>query len=1144
MEINEVTVRKLLVIRKLFKIMLYSSTRSSFLLSSAIMAAVMAAIHPVQAAAPDLGAASSFGVLGGSTVTNTGATLITGDLGTSPGSAVTGFPPGFVTGSITTGATNPAAQAHSDTITAYNTLAGESATTILTGQDLGGLTLTPGIYFFATSAQLTGTLTLDPLGDPNATFHFQIGTTLTTASLSAVLVAGGLNLPDVFWQVGTSATLGLATAFDGNILAQASITLNTGSGISSGRALAIDGAVTLDTNQISLGRLASVAGTYWKGGTSNLWSQTNWSTDTTGADDVNLPGSGANVIFSETGVLPQNQNTVLDFNANIASLTVNDSVPVTISGANTLTISGAGVFTGITINSGAGLTTIATNLVLAGTSDRITVNNAAGLVISGQIGGSIGLTKAGTGLLTLTGVETYTGATTINAGVLQLGNGVAAGSSIASSNAVTVALDSALSLNLKSGETFSNNVADNGIVAAIQTGVTTVSGDISGSGIFLQTGTGRTILTGRNTYTGATIVGTGTLQVGDGAVVRASISASSPVLVSSGSTLAINLTEGKTFANNVANSGLVTTISSQMNTLSGVISGSGRFHQNGTGITILSGQNTFTGLTRVDRGTLYVDGATGGDALVNNGKLGGSGRILGNVTATNRSTVSAGNPSQPAGQLNVLGNYLQGSRANFVAVLAAPDTNNVLAVSGRSRLNGTLKVNYAAGFEATAGDEFTILTSRRGVTGRFSRFDDTHANTLLTLGVFYLPNSVLLKFVQGSFQTPGDLDLTPNQTAIGGGLDELVLNDPDSPLIAELNRLPLDQLPGAYDRLSPVEFAAIFDSGFAIAKEQSGFIERRLEEIRDNSDTTETPMAVSDGKTTFDAKDGKHMIAPERNVAALAPERRWGFYLNGGAQAVEIGDTSRAAGSDFNIGSANLGADYLLTNHVIVGATVGYSHLSSDGIGDGKVTGDGANGNLYASWFDHGFYVNGILGGGYTSYDTKRESLGGTARGRTEGSDYSALIGTGYEHHIGALTIGPIAALQCTTVSLNGFTEHGSLAPLRIDDQSENSLQSRVGLRASYAWKVGHVVVTPEVRAQWQHEYQDTSRGIGAGFAADSKTSFTVHGPEIGRDSLLLDAGASVQWSPRVSTFAYYTGDLGAKNYSSHSVNAGVRVSF
>jgi type VI secretion system secreted protein VgrG len=145
-----------------------------------------------------------------------------------------------------------AAQAQMDLTTAYNFAAGESCSNNLTGMDLGGLTLTSGVYCFDSSAQLTGALTLNAQGNSNAVFVFQIGNTLTTASNSSVVFINGGQGDSVFWKVGSSATLGTSTAFAGNILALTSITLNTTASIQCGRALARNGAVTLDTNNVSI----------------------------------------------------------------------------------------------------------------------------------------------------------------------------------------------------------------------------------------------------------------------------------------------------------------------------------------------------------------------------------------------------------------------------------------------------------------------------------------------------------------------------------------------------------------------------------------------------------------------------------------------------------------------------------------------------------------------------------------------------------------------------------------------------------------------------------------------------------------------------------------------------------------------------
>ncbi len=206
---------------------------------------------PAQALAQaGLGSAASYAVLAGSTITNTGATSIHGDIGLSPGIAITGIPAGQPTGGSIHAGDVAAAQAQADLLTAYDFLAGMPCGTTMSGVDLGGLTLAPGVYCFSAAALMTGALTLDAQGDTAAVFVFQVSSALTVADLSSVIVSNGAQARHVWWQVGSSASLGLSSVMLGNILAHTSITLNTNASLS-GRALAQGGAVTMDTNTIA-----------------------------------------------------------------------------------------------------------------------------------------------------------------------------------------------------------------------------------------------------------------------------------------------------------------------------------------------------------------------------------------------------------------------------------------------------------------------------------------------------------------------------------------------------------------------------------------------------------------------------------------------------------------------------------------------------------------------------------------------------------------------------------------------------------------------------------------------------------------------------------------------------------------------------
>jgi len=214
----------------------------------AMVLAFAAAPAVAQAAPVDLGTAKPFAVLGGQSVSNTGPTVLNGDLGVSPGTSLTGFGSPAVVNGATHNNDAVAGQAQRDLTTAYNVAAAEPSSD-LTGQDLGGKRLTAGAYGYTSSAQLTGTVTFDAENDPNAQFVIKVASALTTASASSVQLINGANPCNIYWQIGSSATLGSTTAFKGNVMALTSISLNNGASVA-GRLLARNGSVSLINNVV------------------------------------------------------------------------------------------------------------------------------------------------------------------------------------------------------------------------------------------------------------------------------------------------------------------------------------------------------------------------------------------------------------------------------------------------------------------------------------------------------------------------------------------------------------------------------------------------------------------------------------------------------------------------------------------------------------------------------------------------------------------------------------------------------------------------------------------------------------------------------------------------------------------------------
>jgi len=295
---------------------------------------------------------------------------------------------------------------------------------------------------------------------------------------------------------------------------------------------------------------------------------------------------------------------------------------------------------------------------------------------------------------------------------------------------------------------------------------------------------------------------------------------------------------------------------------------------------------------------------------------------------------------------------------------------------------------------------------------------------------------------------------------------------------------------------------------------------------------------------------GKDSDGKDKNPAPAfeaTPDNHWGLWVMGSGQSVSVGnDDANATGYAIEDGSFTFGLDYRLLHNLAFGVYGGYNTGTATLVDGGEMRMSGGDVGGYATWFWRGFYVDASGGGAWNNYKTDRVALLGDALGSTNGTEYNALGALGYDWHVGCFNVGPRATIQYVDVSIDEFTETGSLAPLEIQDQDVDSLQSTVGVRATYdihGAKPG-VLVRPELDVAWLHEYNDKAYPIDSRLASGAGDVFTVWGPTVGRDAAQVRAGLNMQLATWLSVYVYYDGLLGRGNYDNNGGSGGFTLSF
>jgi len=559
--------------------------------------------------------------------------------------------------------------------------------------------------------------------------------------------------------------------------------------------------------------------------------------------------------------------------------------------------------------------------------------------------------------------------------------------------------------------------------------------------------------------------------------------------------------------------------------------------KNGTGMWVLSGSNSYSGGTTINSGTLVANSFN----ALGNGSVDLFNGTLETMDNNPRAFQVGNNYQQEFGTLRIqIGGLSPGSNTDQMQV-----TNTGTFSTGNF---STLFLHRIFNFNPVPGDMVTIITTGNAITTTFDNVTNDFPG-LIQPNVIYNTFDVTVDFeLSATFLSQA---LTPNQMAVAGAIDhafaDLCLSNN---VLGVLGNTPVATLPHVFDLIAPEEFAAMYEMSFSRATVQSGNLQGRMDQIRANADPDCGPIVeinpAPEGKNVV----GKNVVAP---APAPAPDNRWGTFAMGSGDYVTVhNQDDNADGYRITNGSFLAGVDYRLLHNLAIGVYGGYVGSESDPIGGGRTISDGGTVGGYATFFCHGFYLQAAGGGGWNSYENLRDAFLGVAHSSTNGSEVNGMGALGYDwtmnfnaaNHPGSLTVGPIASVQYTNVNIDGFHETGSLIPLEFPGQSEDSLRSTIGGKVAICLQTDHgIMLKPEARVAWLHEYNDRAYPIKA-FFLGCDDLFTVHGPRIGGDAAQVTAGLTVQFNPMVALFAHYEGIFGRDNYDSNGVSGGLALSF
>ncbi|MFM8745571.1 MAG: autotransporter domain-containing protein, partial [Aestuariivirga sp.] len=861
-------------------------------------------------------------------------------------------------------------------------------------------------------------------------------------------------------------------------------------------------------------------------------------------------------------------NVAEAFALGVASGAMNFATLSNVGGSYTLTgaISIAENGRIISANDGGNIRTLTLDAAggdITGAGQSLTLGGAGNVSVDRAIAtGSGTLSKEGAGTVTLSGANTYTGATNVRDGTLDVTGSIASaavqvGDGSGSAGSATLRVDGA-----SLADTAAVTVNSDGVVSGAgeeAVGSLTLDGGLLAAGATLSAAGAKTLNGG---MIAGTLSGTGATTVQNGATtVTGSILGD--VTVASGGTLVLasnNAVTGKIittgavveYLDGVTRTGEIelNSNSTQLKVASGTATQAGLISQDassrplekiGAGTLVLSGQNTYTGLTAILEGKLIVNGSLAGTMTV------GDTTMLGGNGAFNAVTVQPGGTLSPGNSIGIQ-NFatltLNAGSTTVIEVDSVALTSDRIVVSGVASLNGTLNlVNFTPGTEVE--NSYIFLTAAGGVSGAFATVNNPFL--LLTPSLTYNPNSVVLKIGRNASSFASFAN-TPNQSGVASAIDSTYanMNQGSAAYQTLVNQLLLatdaNALRGNLHQLTGAEYAQHLQSVLWSTRAINRIVTERMEcggSARDyvRADGSAASLGASE--------------APISATGCFTPGEA-ALWMRGFGSWNSLEGDDNAPGLDETQYGILFGADYSFDGDWFVGLSGGYfnSAGSSDSWG-GRSGGSADYGGMqlaaYGGFDNSVFYLRGIAAYGNYDGDGSRGISGlGNIAGRLTGdpsSDVMSFYGeTGYRIAAGGIgNVTPFAGLSVADARLNGFTEKdvgGSGAALRFDGNDASSTVSILGLRLDSLIGTASGMFSPELSLAWAHEFGDTYQTLDASFAEGPPgTDFTVVGSEVARDALVVGADLNVALSDgldlRLSYDGWFNGD-----YTSNAVTA------